>query len=130
LAEHDRLALAATIRLGGRVVKSTGDGMLALFDGPSRAIGAIRQLRENVAGLGIQLRAGIHTGEIERTADDVSGIGVHIAARMMALAGADETFASRTVKDLAAGSGIVFTELGARTLKGIPGEWDLYAVGG
>jgi class 3 adenylate cyclase len=129
LAEHDRLAADATRRAGGRVVKSTGDGMLALFDGPSRAIDAIRELRKTVGGLDLHVRAGIHTGEIERSDDDVSGVGVHIAARVMALASPDEIVASRTVKDLAAGSGILFVERGAAALKGIPGEWELYTVG-
>jgi class 3 adenylate cyclase/pimeloyl-ACP methyl ester carboxylesterase len=129
LKHHDRLAGEATRSFGGRVVKTTGDGVLALFDGPSRAIGAVRQLNEGVKPLGLQLRAGIHTGEIERNDDDVAGLGVHIAARVMSFAGPEEVVASRTVKDLAAGSGIEFTEIGPRTLKGIPGEWELYAVG-
>jgi class 3 adenylate cyclase len=129
LAKHDRLAAEATRRFGGRVVKTTGDGMLALFDGPSRAIDAVEDLRNAVRDLGLRLRAGIHTGEIERTGDDVSGVGVHIAARVMALAGPDEVFASRTVRDLAAGSGILFTERGPQVLKGVPGEWELYSVG-
>lgn len=128
LEAHDRLAAAATRRFGGRLVKSTGDGMLALFDGPSRAIDAVQDLRRAVRGLDLRLRAGIHTGEIERTGDDVSGVGVHIAARVMGLAGPDEVLASRTVRELAAGSGIVFAERGAQMLKGIPGTWDLYAV--
>jgi class 3 adenylate cyclase/pimeloyl-ACP methyl ester carboxylesterase len=128
LHEHDRLAGEATRLHGGRVVKTTGDGMLALFDGPSRAINAMHELRKGAVGLGLQLRAGLHTGEVEKTNDDVAGLGVHIAARMMALAGPDQVVASRTVRDLAAGSGIVFTDLGTRVLKGVPGEWDLYAV--
>jgi class 3 adenylate cyclase/pimeloyl-ACP methyl ester carboxylesterase len=130
LSEHDRLARDATHRYGGRVVKSTGDGVLALFDGPSRAIDAVRDLRAALRDLDLRLRAGIHTGEIERTGDDVSGIGVNIASRVMDLADPDEILASRTVRELAAGSGIEFTERGARALKGVPGEWDLYAVGG
>jgi class 3 adenylate cyclase len=128
LEQHNRRAVEATRRRGGTVVKTTGDGMLAIFDGPSRAIHAVRDLRREVADLDLQLRAGIHTGEIERTPHDVAGIGVHIAARVMALAGPDEVLASRTVRDLAAGSGIVFTDRGAEVLKGVPGEWDLYAV--
>lgn len=128
LAQHDRRAADATRRSGGTLVKSTGDGVLALFDGPSRAIEAVNDLRRSVSDLDLQLRAGIHTGEVERTKADVSGIGVHIAARMMACAGPDEVIASRTVKDLAAGSGIVFTERGVQTLRGVPGEWDLYSV--
>jgi class 3 adenylate cyclase/esterase/lipase len=129
LGEHDRLAAEATRRFGGRVVKTTGDGMLALFDGPSRAIDAVEDLRKAVRDLDLRLRAGIHTGEIEQTGDDVSGVGVHIAARVMGLAGPDEVFASRTVRDLAAGSGIHFAERGAQVLKGVPGEWELFAAG-
>lgn len=128
LEQHNRRAVEATRRRGGTVVKTTGDGMLAIFDGPSRAIHAIRDLRKEVADLDLHLRAGIHTGEIERSKHDVAGIGVHIAARVMALAGPDEVLASRTVRDLAAGSGIVFTERGTEVLRGIPGEWDLYSV--
>ena len=129
LGTHDRLAAEATRRFGGRVVKTTGDGMLALFDGPSRAIDAVQDLRKAVRDLDLQVRAGIHTGEIERTGDDVAGLGVHIAARVMGLADPGEILASRTVRELAAGSGILFTERGAQVLKGVPGEWELYAVG-
>jgi class 3 adenylate cyclase/pimeloyl-ACP methyl ester carboxylesterase len=128
LEQHNRRAVEATRRRGGTVIKTTGDGMLALFDGPSRAIQAIRELRKEVGQLDLQLRAGIHTGEIERTQHDVAGIGVHIAARVMGLAGPDEVLTSRTVRDLAAGSGIEFRERGATVLRGIPGEWELYSV--
>jgi class 3 adenylate cyclase/pimeloyl-ACP methyl ester carboxylesterase len=128
LEQHNRRAVEATRRRGGTVVKTTGDGMLAIFDGPSRAIQAIREIRKEVANLDLQLRAGIHTGEIERTRDDVAGIGVHIAARVMGLAGPNEILASRTVRELAAGSGIVFTDRGLQVLRGVPGEWELYAV--
>jgi class 3 adenylate cyclase len=103
LEQHHRRAVDATRRLGGTVVKTTGDGMLALFDGPSRAVQAVHDLRQAMAGLDLHLRAGIHTGEVERTRDDVAGIGVHIAARVMGLAGPDEILASRTVRDLAVG---------------------------
>ncbi len=128
LEQHHRRATDATRRLGGTVVKTTGDGMLALFDGPSRAVQAVHDMRLAVGDLDLQLRAGIHTGEIERTKDDVAGIGVHIAARVMGLAGPDEILASRTVRELAAGSGIVFAERGSKVLRGVPGEWELYAV--
>jgi len=130
LGEHDRHAMDATRRHGGTVIKTMGDGMLALFDGPSRAIQAVQQLQSAVAGLDLQLRAGIHTGEIERTKDDILGIGVHVAARVMGLAGPDEILASRTVRDLAAGSGVQFEDRGAHALKGIPAEWEIYAVTG
>jgi class 3 adenylate cyclase len=128
LEKHHRRTADATRRHGGTVVKTTGDGVLALFDGPSRAIRALEELRTDVDELGIQLRAGVHTGEIERTSDDVAGLGVHIAARVMALAGPEEVLASRTVRDLTAGSGIVFSERGTKVLRGVPGEWEIYAV--
>lgn len=130
LDQHHRRAAAATRRLGGTVVKTTGDGMLAIFDGPSRAIQAVHDLGRDVRDLDLQLRAGIHTGEIEHSKGDVAGIGVHIAARVMGLAGPDEVLVSRTVRDLSAGSDIVFTDRGAHVLRGVPGEWDLYAVTG
>ena len=130
LSQHHRHAAEATRRGGGSVVKTTGDGVLALFDGPSRAVQAVRELRSDVAALDLRLRAGIHTGEVDRSTDDVSGIGVHIAARVMAMARPDEVLATRTVRELTAGSGIVFTDRGAHELRGIPGEWDLYAVAG
>lgn len=128
LDQHNRRGAEAVRRRAGTVVKTTGDGMLALFDGPSRAIQAVHELRRDVRDLGLQLRAGIHTGEIERTNGDVAGIGVHIAARVMALAGPDEILASRTVRELSAGSGVNFSERGTHTLRGVPGEWDIYAV--
>jgi class 3 adenylate cyclase len=128
LEQHHRRAREATRRRGGTVVKTTGDGMLALFDGPSRAIQAVQELRRELGHLELELRAGIHTGEIERSSGDVAGIGVHIAARVMGLAGPGEVLASRTVRDLAAGSSLVFTERGLRALRGVPGEWELFAV--
>ena len=128
LERHHHAGAEATRLAGGTVVKTTGDGMLALFDGPSRAIQAVRSLRVELKELDLQVRAGIHTGEVERARGDVAGIGVHIAARLMALAGPDEVLASRTVRELAAGSGIGFVGRGAQVLRGIPGEWDLYEV--
>jgi class 3 adenylate cyclase/pimeloyl-ACP methyl ester carboxylesterase len=128
LSEHHRHAVDATRDFGGTLVKTTGDGVLALFDGPSRAIQAVQQMSGAIAPLDLQLRAGIHTGEVERTSDDVLGIGVHVAARVMGRAGPEEILTSRTVRDLAAGSGIVFADRGHHGLKGIPGEWDIYAV--
>ena len=129
LEEHHRLGAEATRRVGGTVVKTTGDGLLAIFDGPSRAVHAVHELRDGVGALGLQLRAGIHTGEIERSDGDVAGIGVHIAARVMGLAAPGEVVCTRTVRDLSAGSGISFAERGAHVLRGIPGEWDVYLVG-
>lgn len=128
LDEHHRIATAATRRAGGTVIKTTGDGLLATFDGPSRAVQAVHELRNGVRGLGLQLRAGIHTGEIERSNDDIAGIAVHIAARVMALAEPDEVLCTRTVRDLSAGSQLTFVERGPRALRGVPGEWDVFAV--
>jgi len=112
----------------GIAVGFTGDGVFATFDGPARAIRCARAIADGVRALGIQIRAGLHTGETERTADDVRGIAVHIAARIVAEARADEVLVSSTVKDLVAGSGIVFAERGSRVLKGVPGEWRLFAA--
>ena len=115
-------------RYNGRVVKTTGDGILATFDGPARAIRSAVAIRDAVRRLGLEARAGLHTGEIELLEDDVAGIAVHIAARVMGLAGAGEVFVSSTVRDLVAGSGIAFKDRGVRTLKGVPGAWRVFAV--
>lgn len=117
-------------RYRGIFVKSTGDGTLATFDGPARAIECARHVAGGAGALGLQIRAGLHTGEIERRGDDVAGMGVHIAARVAALAGAGEVLVSRTVTDLVAGSGIAFADQGEHELKGVPGTWHLYAVSG
>jgi class 3 adenylate cyclase len=114
---------------GGRMVKSTGDGMLGTLDGPGRAIRAADDLRRELGRLDLQIRSGIHTGEIELRGDDVGGIAVHIAARVMARAGPGDILVSSTVKDLVAGSGISFEDRGSFALKGVEGEWELYAVG-
>jgi pimeloyl-ACP methyl ester carboxylesterase len=126
---HERVVQAALGRHGGREVKSTGDGFLATFDGPGRAIRCAREILDSAEPLGIRVRAGIHTGECEAMGDDIGGIAVHIAARVSALAGADEVLVSRTVKDLVAGSGIEFQERGQHELKGLPDTWGLYAAG-
>ena len=113
----------------GRVVKSTGDGHLAVFDAPGRAVRAAQAMAREVRDrVDVQLRAGVHTGEIELRGDDVGGIGVHIAARVSAIAQADQVLVSRTVTDLVVGSGLVFESVGARSLKGVPGEWELFAL--
>jgi len=117
-------------RSRGREVKTLGDGMLATFDGPARAIRCARAMTEAVRGLGIEIRVGLHTGEVELVGDDVAGIAVHIAARVGALAGAAEVLVSGTVKDLVAGSGITFEDRGEHVLKGIPDQWRIYAVSG
>ena len=115
-------------RFRGREVKTLGDGMLATFDGPARAIRCALAVTEAVKPLGVDVRIGLHTGEVELVDDDVAGIAVHIAARIGALAGAGEVRVSGTVKDLVAGSGIGFTELGEHELKGVPDTWRLFAV--
>jgi pimeloyl-ACP methyl ester carboxylesterase len=115
-------------RYRGRLVKSTGDGHLALFDGPARAVRCASELCEAAPSLNLQLRAGLHTGEVELRGDDVGGIGVHIGARVGALAGPSEVLVSRTVTDLVAGSGIEFSDRGEHDLKGVTGRWQLYAV--
>jgi class 3 adenylate cyclase len=115
-------------RFRGHEVKTLGDGMLATFDGPARAIRCALAVTEAVRPLGIDVRVGLHTGEVELVGDDVAGIAVHIAARVGALAQANEVLVSGTVKDLVAGSGIVFSERGEHVLKGVPDQWRLFAV--
>jgi class 3 adenylate cyclase len=130
LDTHDELAARLVERWGGRVVKGTGDGVLATFDGPGRAIGCAVALREELRGIGIDIRAGLHVGEVELRGDDVGGIAVHIAARILAAAGPGEILVSRTIRDLVAGSEVVLRDRGSRRLKGVEGEWQLYEVGG
>jgi class 3 adenylate cyclase len=115
-------------RYRGREIHTTGDGVLATFDGPARAIRCAVAIREAVRGLGLEVRAGLHTGEIELQGDDVAGIAVHIGARVSALAGAGEILVSRTVVDLLTGSGLEFEDRGSHVLKGVPGEWQLFAL--
>jgi class 3 adenylate cyclase len=128
LATHDALLGAEVERFRGRMVKSTGDGVLATFDGPGRAIRCACSIRDSVRSLGVDVRAGLHTGEIELRGDDVAGMAVHIGARVVALAGPGEVLVSSTVKDLVAGSGIDFEDRGERQLRGVPGSWRLFAV--
>jgi class 3 adenylate cyclase len=128
LNDHDRMANRQVQRFGGRHVKATGDGILATFDGPARAVQCGLALCEGARQLGLDVRVGLHTGEIERRGDDVAGIGVHIAARVEALAQPGEVWVSRTVTDLVTGSGIDFSDRGEHHLKGVPGTWQLFAV--
>lgn len=128
LDQHDQAARRIAAEQRGRVVKSTGDGVLATFDGPARAARFAAEFAQQVAPLGLDIRAGIHTGEVELRGDDIGGIGVHVAARIAALAGAGEILTSRTLKDLTAGSGLVFEDRGMHKLKGVPDEWQVYAV--
>ena len=117
-------------RFRGREVKHTGDGFVASFDGPARAIRCACSVGDEARELGIEVRAGLHTGECELIGDDLGGLAVHIAARVGAKAGAGEVLVSGTVKDLVMGSGIDLVERGDHELKGVPGRWQLYSVGG
>ena len=128
LERHDRLTRELVSAYGGRAIKSTGDGFLATFDGPARAVRCAKTIGQRVSDLGIELRAGLHTGEVEVIGSDVGGMAVHIGARIGALGGPGEVLASSTVRDLVVGSGIEFDERGAHELKGVPGEWTLYSV--
>ena len=115
-------------RFRGHEIKTTGDGILATFDGPARGVRCACAIAEEIRPLGIDVRAGLHTGECEMIGDDVGGIAVHIGARVAALAGAGEVLVSSTVKDLVAGSGLRFGDRGSQSLKGVPGEWRIFAV--
>jgi class 3 adenylate cyclase/pimeloyl-ACP methyl ester carboxylesterase len=128
LAAHDEKAKAEIDRFRGRYVNTTGDGLFATFDGPARAVRCAHAIGEAVKPLGIAIRAGCHTGEIELGGDHVGGIAVHIGARVGALAGPGEVLVSSTVKDLVAGSGLVFAEAGEHELKGVPDLWRLFRV--
>jgi class 3 adenylate cyclase len=127
LARHDELARLEVERRG-RYVNTTGDGMLATFDGPARAVRCAQAIAEATKPLGLEIRAGCHTGEVELVDNDVRGLAVHIGARVAALANASELWVSSTVKDLTAGSGIIFEEAGEHELKGVPDRWRLYRV--
>ena len=129
LERHDALFRQALARHRGREVKRTGDGFLATFDGPARAIRCAASVADAMGSLGLQVRAGLHTGELEVMDGDLGGLAVHIASRVMGHAGPNEVLVSGTVKDLVVGSGIDFEERGERELRGVPGEWRLYAVG-
>jgi class 3 adenylate cyclase len=131
LAErHDSLVRRELDRFRGREVKTLGDGFLATFDGPGRAIRCASAIQTGVEPLGLELRAGLHTGECEVIGDDIGGIAVNIGARVGSAAGAGEVLVSRTVTDLVAGSGIEFADRGVHTLKGVPGDWQLFSVAG
>jgi class 3 adenylate cyclase len=128
LADHDRIVRGLIARYRGREIKTLGDGFLATFDGPARAVRCALAIAQAVRDLGIDVRIGLHTGEIELDGDDVRGIAVHIGSRVGALAGPCEVLVSSTVKDLVAGSGLVFEDAGERELKGVPDRWRLYRV--
>jgi len=128
LREHDAVVRREVERHRGRLVKTIGDGALVYFDGPGRAVRCAREIRSAARGLGIEIRCGLHTGEIELIGDDIGGIAVHIAQRVSALAGPGEVLVSRTVTDLVAGSGLEFVDRGEHELKGIPARQQLHAV--
>jgi class 3 adenylate cyclase len=130
LEGHRALVRQELARFRGREVKTLGDGFLATFDGPARAIRCACAIRDGVRRLGVDIRAGLHTGECEIMGDDVGGIAVHIGARVAASAAPGEVLVSSTVRDLVAGSGVRFADRGTRTLQGVPGEWRLLAVEG
>jgi class 3 adenylate cyclase len=128
LDAHDAVVRVQLNRFRGREVNTSGDGFLAMIDGPQRAIGCAMAIRDAVQALGIQVRAGLDTGECEVRGDDIGGIGVHIGARVSALAGPNDVLVSSTLRDLVIGSGLDFEGRGAHQLKGVPGEWRLFAV--
>jgi class 3 adenylate cyclase len=130
LGRHDAQVRRQLARFHGREVNTTGDGFLARFDGPARAIRCAMAIRDVLRSLDLEVRAGVHTGEVELRDDDISGIAVHTAARVAAAAAAGEVLVSRIVVDLVAGSGLSFATRGEHSLKGVTGEWGLFAVEG
>jgi class 3 adenylate cyclase/pimeloyl-ACP methyl ester carboxylesterase len=128
LDDHDAIVARHIAQGNGRLVKTTGDGIVALFDGPGRAIRCAAAMRDELRSIGLRIRTGIHAGEIEVRSDDIGGIAVHIAARVMSAGAADEILVSRTVRDLVTGSGFALVSRGAHVLKGVPDDWDLYEV--
>lgn len=130
LEQHDRAIDRQLARFGGHLVKRMGDGVLAIFDGPARGVFCAVAIRDVLRQLGIDIRVGLHTGEIERRGDDVAGIAVHLAQRVQSMAQSGEVLVSRTVVDLVVGSEIDFVDRGEYQLKGLPGQWRLFAVGG
>jgi len=130
LDSHNALVRRELARFRGREVKTAGDGFFAVFDGPARAVRCACAASQGMQSLGLKIRAGLHTGECEVMGDDMGGIAVHIGARIAALAAPGEVLVSSTVKDLVAGSGLSFRDHGAAALKGVEGEWKLYAAEG
>ena len=128
LERHERIVREGLDRFDGRLIKTTGDGALATFAGPARGASAARSILDQLAAHDLPARAGLHVGEIELQGDDIAGLAVHVAARVMGQAGDDEVLVSRTVRDLTAGSGLQFEDRGTHTLKGIPKDWQLYAL--
>jgi class 3 adenylate cyclase len=130
LERHDAIVRLCLAKYQGREIKTLGDGILAIFDGPSRGVRCAQEIVEAAGYIGIEIRAGLHTGEIERTNDDIAGIAVAIAARVAVSARPSEVLVSQTIKDLTAGSGIVYSDRDEHELKGVPDRWRLYAAAG
>ena len=128
LEAHNDLVRTELVRFRGTEVNTTGDGFIATFDGPARAIRCAQEIGRRARHLGVEVRAGVHTGEVEKVGSDIAGIAVHIAARIAAQAGASEVLASSTVRDLVAGSGLEFEDRGLQELRGVPGEWRTFAA--
>lgn len=128
LEQHHAAIRRELARFRGREIDTAGDGFLATFEGPARAVRCAAAISDAVGTLGLQVRAGVHTGEVELMGEKIGGIAVHIGARVAAQAGPGEILVSHTVKDLVAGSGLRFADRGTHTLKGVPGEWRLFAV--
>ena len=130
LDDHYRITRRELERYDGREIKTVGDGILATFDGPARAVRCAAAIRDAIQELGLEIRAGLHTGEIEVEPADIAGLAVHIAARISSLAGGGEVLVSSTVRDLVVGSGLEFEDHGSHELKGVPGEWRIYRLKG
>ncbi len=128
LEEHNTVVRTELARFRGIKVGTAGDGFLATFDGPARAIQCGQAITRQVNRLGLEVRVGVHTGEVERVGEDVAGIAVHIGARIGAMAGPGELLVSGTVRDLVAGSGLEFEDRGIHELRGVPGEWRVFAA--
>lgn len=128
LERHDTVTHRTIAAAGGRIVDRAGDGLLAVFDGPARAVRCAAALHDELESEDLTIRAGVHTGEVERRGDNLGGIGVHIAARVAASAAGGETLVSRTVTDLVTGGDLVFESRGAHELKGLDGQWELFAA--
>jgi class 3 adenylate cyclase len=128
LEVHNNAAARQIERHRGRLVKRTGDGVLAVFDGPGRAVRCAQAILSDVHQLGCEARAGLHAGEVELLGEDIAGIGAHIAARVMGQAGPGEVVVSRTIKDLVVGSGLRFDDRGLHALKGVPDQWQLFTA--
>jgi class 3 adenylate cyclase len=130
LDAHDQMVRDHLRRFRGKEINTTGDGFVASFDGPARAIRCAEAIVSATKALGIELRTGLHTGECEVRGENLGGLAVHIAARVGAMAGSEEVLVSGTVKDLVVGSGIEFEDRGEHELKGVPGTWKLFAAAG